>query len=77
MKNTTKNLLRPTLDFIADYFWAIVIAVLLIYLLLDWSNKKDIKVEQAAQRYEACVQEEYGITPRQFYLENGEYPTCE
>lgn len=77
MKNTQNNFKREVLNFITDFFWAIVIGVFLLYLLINWSNKHDTEVEQAAQRYEACVQEQYGVTPRQFYLENGEYPTCE
>lgn len=44
--------------------------------ILTWSANRDEKVMQAADAYEKCVQDEYGVSPSNWYAEHGEYPTC-
>lgn len=44
--------------------------------LLSWSDKHDKQVELGAEKYEACVKQEYGVSPASYYANHGEYPTC-
>lgn len=45
--------------------------------ILKWSNNHDKKTLEAYQRYEECVQDEYGTTPSRWYAEHGELPSCQ
>jgi len=54
----------------------IVIAAL-VGGFLWWANERDKALMQWAERYEECVQVEYGTTPSAWYLEQGEYPECD
>ena len=44
--------------------------------ILTWSADHDKKVMEAADRYEDCIEFEYGVSPANWYAEHGEYPTC-
>jgi len=57
----------------------IIIVILIIagiVAILTWSSKKDDKIMKAADLYEECVRQEYGVSPSYWYQEHGEYPTC-
>lgn len=55
----------------------ILIGFLIIYLLFFvWLPRHDKAIEDASDKYENCVKEEYGVTPSYYYAENGEYPEC-
>jgi hypothetical protein len=45
--------------------------------ILAWSSDHDRKVMQAADIYEECVRDQYGVSPANWYAEHGEYPTCQ
>lgn len=49
---------------------------LALCLLIRWSEKHDEKIQVAADKYEECVRNEYGMSPAQWYAENGKYPEC-
>lgn len=64
MKDTTKAIL-------------IMMAILATTgMILNWSISNDKKVEQSAERYEKCINEEYGMTPRELQEIIGEMPRC-
>ena len=42
-----------------------------------WAAKLDPIRNEASQKYEACVQREYGMHPVAYYQDNGVYPPCE
>ena len=44
--------------------------------ILAWTNNRDAKIMKAADLYEECVRQEYGVSPSYWYQEHGEYPTC-
>ena len=43
---------------------------------LMWSADHDTKVQAAAEKYEACVRVQYGVSPAFWYQEHGSYPEC-
>jgi hypothetical protein len=45
-------------------------------LVLIWSDAHDKEIMQASDKYQACVQKEYGVSVAFWYAQNGEYPTC-
>lgn len=51
------------------------IAIVIIWIV-EWSAEHDKKVEVAAQKYEACVKSQYGVSPAFYYQEKGVYPEC-
>ena len=59
------------------YAIAIVAGIAMIVAFLKWSEKRDVKVQEASDQYEICVQIEYGTTPGAIWLETGEYPECD
>ena len=44
--------------------------------ILFWSANHDQKIQEASEKYEACVKSQYGVSPANWYAENGEYPEC-
>ena len=60
----------------ALWIWIAVLAIIGIGLNY-WAGKNDAKQDEMAQRYEACVQREYGTHPVAYYQDNGVYPVCE
>ena len=47
-----------------------------IVAILVWSDNRTDKMMKAADLYEECVKQEYGVSPSYWYQEHGEYPTC-
>ena len=47
-----------------------------IVAILAWTNNRDAKIMKAADLYEECVRQEYGVSASYWYQEHGEYPTC-
>lgn len=57
---------------------AIIVGVILIWIVIDWSAQRDEELNEWAEKYEECVAREYGgMTPTQYYQYHGEYPRCE
>jgi len=57
----------------------IIIVILIIagiVAILTWSDNRADKIMKAADLYEECVKQEYGVSPSYWYQEHGEYPTC-
>lgn len=54
----------------------ILTVIALGYGAVSYTAKRDKAVQQSAASYEACVAEEYGTTPTQWYEEQGSYPVC-
>lgn len=69
MDREYRNILGATIP-------TVIIIVILMTLLLKWSINHDKKVMESSERYEDCIMQEYGISPAQWYIENGEYPKC-
>ena len=57
---------------------AIIIAVGVIAIIgvNVWADGLHRERNMAATLYEQCVQAEYGMTPIQWYEQNGKYPRC-
>jgi len=47
-----------------------------VVTILAWSDNRTDKMMKAADLYEECVKQEYGVSPSYWYQEHGEYPTC-
>ena len=43
---------------------------------LCWSDGHTSKVMEAGDKYTKCVQNEYGVTPFEWFQNYGEYPVC-
>lgn len=56
------------------------ITIILICLgvagFLYWSDGHTSKVMEAGDKYTKCVQNEYGVTPFEWFQNYGEYPVC-
>lgn len=57
--------------------YQILIIICIGAIWLMWSIENDQKMMQASEKYEACVQEEYGTTPASWYALYGVYPPCQ
>jgi len=53
----------------------VALIISIIALNVAFSNR-DAKIMKAADLYEECVRQEYGVSPSYWYQEHGEYPTC-
>ena len=56
-------------------YLALIVVIALGTLI--WSINHDQKIMESADKYEACVKAEYGVTPANWYANHGEYPTCQ
>jgi len=54
----------------------LIVVATIITFFLALSDKRDEKIMKAADLYEECVRQEYGVSPSYWYQEHGEYPTC-
>lgn len=52
------------------------VVVLAIAGFVQWTHARDGELYRAAMAYERCVVEQYGMTPVQWYSEQGKYPRC-
>jgi hypothetical protein len=55
--------------------WTILTFVVM-YVVLWASARHDDRLGTAMQKYEACVEREYGTTPSAWYAVHGELPEC-
>jgi hypothetical protein len=55
----------------------VIIIIIALAVFIEWTSKRDEKIMIAADKYEECVREEYGMSPSKWYAEHGEYPTCD
>ena len=55
----------------------IVVVTAILWLIVSLLRKHDEEMQQNAELYEACVQEEFGTTPSAWYETQGSYPVCE
>lgn len=56
--------------------WNILLLTAMIIIIVIWSDRRDMKLNEMAEVYEQCVKTEYNTTPSFWYEEHGEYPTC-
>lgn len=54
----------------------ILLAIALLYGLVQWMTGRDAAIAAGAQAYEECVAREFGTTPSAWYNDHGEYPVC-
>jgi hypothetical protein len=54
----------------------IIVLITVMGLILWWTNQRDAKLMEWADKYEACVAEQYHTTPSAWYADHGSYPEC-
>lgn len=59
------------------YYLYLILVVIVFFGIGMWTADRDKKVEQASARYELCVHNQYGMSPAQWYEEQGQYPVCD
>lgn len=50
--------------------------ILIIVGVNVWADGHDAEVSRAAQAYQQCVEDQYHMTPIQWYEDHKEYPLC-
>lgn len=56
-----------------------IVTIIIIAMagFMKWTSWHDEQTMIAADKYEKCVKDQYGVTPAYWYEMHGEYPTCE
>lgn len=71
--------LTPRRESAKDVIYQFIISILiasLVAVILVWSGNKDKKTLANADKYEACVAEQFNTTPSEYYQKYGTYPIC-
>lgn len=50
--------------------------IFIAFVVMPFVEYRNGQLAVAAERYEACVQAEYGTSPVAWYTSHGEYPDC-
>ena len=52
------------------------VVVIGMFFILDGIAHRDQQVMEAGDKYQKCVEDQYGMSPSYYYQETGKYPEC-
>lgn len=73
---TEVDILTLIINYMIKIILTIVAMIVVGGSILLWSNKHTADLMNAMQKYEICIRDQYGVSPAQYYVEQGKYPLC-